>query len=54
MQLNLYSIAGKLLYSNKYENYTSKLDMSNYERGIYFVEIQLADGRRAMRKVVKN
>jgi PKD repeat protein len=54
MQLNLYSITGKLLYSNKYENYTSKLDMSNYERGIYFVEIQLTDGRRGMRKVVKN
>jgi PKD repeat protein len=54
MQLNLYSITGKLLCSNNYENYTSNLDMSNYERGIYFAEILLPDGRKAVRKIVKN
>ena len=54
MQLNIYSIAGKLLYSNKYENYTTSIDMSNYEKGIYFVEMILADGRKAVRKVVRS
>ena len=54
MQLNIYSIAGKLLYSNQYENYTTSIDMSNYEKGIYFVEMILADGRKAVRKVVRS
>jgi PKD repeat protein len=53
MQLNIYSITGKLLYSNKYENYTTTIDMSKYESGIYFIEMILADGRKGMRKVVK-
>ena len=54
MQLNIYTIAGKLLYSNKYENYTTSIDMSNYEKGIYLVEIVLADGRKAVKKLVRN
>jgi hypothetical protein len=54
MQLNIYSITGKLLYSNKYENYTTSIDMSNYEKGIYFVEMILADGRKALRKIVRS
>jgi hypothetical protein len=54
MQLRIYSITGKLLFSNKYENYTSSIDMSIYEKGIYFIEIILADGRKAVRKIVRN
>jgi hypothetical protein len=53
MQLNIYTITGKLLFSNKYENYTSTIDMSGYEKGVYFVEMILADGRKGMRKVVR-
>lgn len=54
MQLNIYTIAGKLLYSNKYENYTTSIDMSNYEKGIYIVEMILADGRKAVKKLVRS
>ncbi|MFZ4398404.1 MAG: T9SS type A sorting domain-containing protein [Bacteroidales bacterium] len=53
MQLSIYSITGKLLYSNTYENDSISLDMSNYEAGFYLVDMKLADGRRAVRKVAK-
>jgi len=54
MQLSIYQLTGKLLFSKQYENYSNTLDMSTYEAGIYFVEIKLADGRKAVRKVVKD
>jgi hypothetical protein len=54
MQLSIYQLTGKLLFSKQYQNYSNTLDMSAYEAGIYFVEIKLADGRKAVRKVVKN
>ncbi|MFZ4739755.1 MAG: T9SS type A sorting domain-containing protein [Bacteroidales bacterium] len=53
MQLSIYSITGKLLYSHQYQNYTTTIDMSPYEAGIYFVEMKLEDGRKAVRKVAK-
>jgi len=53
MQLSIYSITGKLLYSHPYQNYTTTIDMSPYEAGIYFVEMKLDDGRKAIRKVAK-
>ncbi|MCX6231064.1 MAG: T9SS type A sorting domain-containing protein [Bacteroidetes bacterium] len=54
MQINLYSITGKLLYYNKYENYTTFIDMSSYEKGIYYIEIILANGRKTVKKIVIN
>ena len=53
MQLSIYSITGKLLYSHQYQSYTTTIDMSPYEAGIYFVEMKLEDGRKAVRKVAK-
>ena len=53
MQLSIYSITGKLLFSHPYQNYTTTIDMSPYEAGIYFVEMKLEDGRKAVRKVAK-
>jgi len=53
MQLSIYSITGKLLFNHQYQNYTTTIDMSPYEAGIYFVEMKLEDGRKAVRKVAK-
>ncbi len=53
MQLNIYSITGKLLYSHTYESYSTTIDMGIYESGIYFIEMILADGRKTVRKVIK-
>ncbi len=53
MQLSIYNITGKLLYNSQSENYTTTIDMSPYEAGIYFVEMKLNDGRKAVRKIVK-
>lgn len=53
MQLKIFSITGKILFSKQYDDYTTSINMSNYERGIYFVEIILEDGRKTVRKVVR-
>jgi PKD repeat protein len=53
MQLKIYNITGKLLFNNTYDKDTTTIDISNLEAGIYFIEIQLADGRRSVKKVVK-
>lgn len=53
MQVNIRSITGRLLSSHHYHDTTATIDISHYENGIYFIEILLSDGRKAMKKIVK-
>ena len=54
MQIKLYNITGKLLFSSNYTDNTANIDMKQYDKGIYLAEIILADGRKTVKKIVIN
>lgn len=54
MNISLLDITGKLLYSESaFENAVNRINMNDYKPGIYFVAIQLVNGRKVTKKIVK-
>ncbi len=54
LKVTILNSMGLLLFQKQYENQTITIDMSMYAPGVYFVEIQTNDGRKTVKKVVKN
>ena len=52
VQINLLSIDGKKLVSMKASSYKNSIDLSSYQKGIYFVEIKCND-QVLVKKVIK-
>lgn len=50
---SIYTIDGKLILSGKLLNYITEVDLSNYENGVYFIEIE-NNKKRHINKLVKN
>jgi endonuclease/exonuclease/phosphatase family metal-dependent hydrolase len=54
-QLDLYSLSGKLLSSQKYMGSTLiEFDLSGFSSGLYFLYIRSSDGNRRVEKLMKN
>lgn len=46
---NVYSIAGKIVLSGQLAPGTTQIDMSGVNKGLYFIEVQFADGKISKR-----
>ena len=53
--ITLYELSGKLLYSNMgMSSQATAIDISSYSAGIYFLELELNDGRKVYRRIAFN
>lgn len=52
VDINIYNINGQLLQQIKSEKKSQQINVSNFSRGIYFLEIKTEDGRRQTNKFV--
>jgi hypothetical protein len=54
MFFKLYSITGILLFKETFKESSVSIDMSPYDKGIYIAEITLADGRKTVKKIIRD
>ena len=58
-EIFIYNITGEEIYNKDYvlrqnNDFTITIDVSNYEKGIYFLKIEYEDNRTIVKKFVKN
>jgi hypothetical protein len=53
-QVNILNLDGKLVYSDKLISNKTKIDLSNYGSGIYFVSIVLDGNKMSTKKIIVN
>ena len=54
LQLNLFDMSTKLLYSKNVDGILNQLDMHNLNKGIYFLEVRYQDGNIDVFKILKD
>ena len=54
VELIMYDICGKKMFTEKVNNSVSNVDISILSKGVYFISCTLSDGQSITRKIIKN
>ncbi|RLD38660.1 MAG: hypothetical protein DRI74_03230 [Bacteroidetes bacterium] len=52
IRVNIYSILGQLIYTNKTKNKELQIDIQNFKSGIYILNLEFSDGERVEKRFI--